>query len=124
DVNIQQAAIPEGTIVLTNQNGTAPGMWIEHEGKVLISLPGVPYEMKGIMIGEAFPRIEKIVGKSTLFHKTILTQGIGESYIADQLQDWENEIRARGFGLAYLPSPGIVKLRISSPNGSQDEPII
>lgn len=124
DVNIQQAAIPEGTVVLTNQNGTAPGMWIEHEGKVLISLPGVPYEMKGIMSDEAFPRIEKNVGKSTLFHKTILTQGIGESYIADQLQDWENEIRARGFGLAYLPSPGIVKLRISSPNGSQDEPII
>lgn len=124
DVNIQQAAVPEGTLILTNEHGTAPGMWIEHEGKILISLPGVPYEMKAIMQDEAFPRIAEKSGKSTLFHKTILTQGVGESTIANTMQDWESEIRERGFGLAYLPSPGQVRIRLSSSNGSQDEPVL
>ncbi len=124
DVNIQQAAVPKGTIVLTNNNGTAPGMWLEKEGKILISLPGVPYEMKSIMLEGGFPKLDGRFEKSNLFHKTILTQGVGESTIADTMQDWESEIRARGFGLAYLPSPGQVRIRLSSPNGPQDEAIL
>lgn len=124
DVNIQQAAIPKGTTVLINNSGTAPGMWLEKGSKILISLPGVPYEMKGIMVDAGFPKLADRYEASQLFHKTILTQGIGESSIADQMQDWENEVRERGFGLAYLPSPGQVRIRLSSPNGEIDEPIL
>lgn len=114
EVNNMQALIPEGSKVLVNNNGTAPGMWLEQDGKVLISLPGVPYEMKSIMEDGGFDELLKFFNVSPLYHKTILLQGIGESFLADQIQDWENEIRERGLGLAYLPSPGIVKLRISS----------
>jgi len=124
DINIQQAAVPKGTQVLINNNGTAPGMWLERDGKILISLPGVPYEMKAIMLDAGFPKLANRYEKSQLFYKTILTQGIGESTIADMMQDWETEIRARDFGLAYLPSPGQVRIRLSSPNGQQDEAVI
>lgn len=124
DVNIQQAAIPKGSTVLINHSGTAPGMWLEKDGKILISLPGVPYEMKGIMDDAGFPKLAERYEASQLFHKTILTQGIGESTIADRMEEWENEIRERGFGLAYLPSPGQVRIRLSSPNGQIDEPIL
>lgn len=124
EINIQQAAIPEGTTVLVNNNGTAPGMWLEKNGKILISLPGVPYEMKAILQESGFPKLSERYGASQLFHKTILTQGIGESTIADRMQEWENEIRERGFGLAYLPSPGQVRIRISSPKGKIDEQAI
>jgi nicotinamide-nucleotide amidase len=122
--NIQQAALPKNCTILTNNYGTAAGMWFEKNGKIVISLPGVPYEMKGIMSEEVFPRMKERFQLNSMYHKTILTQGIGESFLAEQLTDWESRVRAEGFGLAYLPSPGIVKLRISSPNGEQDKAII
>jgi nicotinamide-nucleotide amidase len=122
--NIQQAALPKDCIILTNNYGTAAGMWFEKNEKIVISLPGVPYEMKGIMMEEVFPRMKERFQLNSMYHKTILTQGIGESFLAEQLTEWENRVRAEGFGLAYLPSPGIVKLRISSPNGEQDKAII
>jgi nicotinamide-nucleotide amidase len=122
--NIQQAALPKNCTILTNNYGTAAGMWFEKNGKIVISLPGVPYEMKGIMSEEVFPRMKERFQLNSMYHKTILTQGIGESFLAEQLTEWENRVRAEGFGLAYLPSPGIVKLRISSPNGEQDKTII
>jgi nicotinamide-nucleotide amidase len=119
--NIQQAALPKDCTILTNNYGTASGMWFEKKGKVVISLPGVPYEMKGIMTEEVFPRMKERFQLNSMYHKTILTQGIGESFLAEKLTDWENRVRNEGFGLAYLPSPGIVKLRISSPYGDQDK---
>jgi nicotinamide-nucleotide amidase len=122
--NIQQAALPKDCTILSNNYGTAAGMWFEKNGKIVISLPGVPYEMKGIMSEEVFPRMKERFQLNSMYHKTILTQGIGESFLAEQLTEWENRVRAEGFGLAYLPSPGIVKLRISSPNGEQDKAII
>jgi nicotinamide-nucleotide amidase len=122
--NIQQAALPKDCTILSNNYGTAAGMWFEKNGKIVISLPGVPYEMKGIMSEEVFPRMKERFQLNSMYHKTILTQGIGESFLAEQLTDWESRVRAEGFGLAYLPSPGIVKLRISSPNGEQDKAII
>ena len=122
--NIQQAALPKDCAILSNNYGTAAGMWFEKNGKIVISLPGVPYEMKGIMSEEVFPRMKERFQLNSMYHKTILTQGIGESFLAEQLTEWENRVRAEGFGLAYLPSPGIVKLRISSPNGEQDKTII
>jgi nicotinamide-nucleotide amidase len=119
--NIQQAELPKNCTILTNNYGTAAGMWFEKNGKIVISLPGVPYEMKGIMTEEVFPRMKERFQLNSMYHKTILTQGIGESFLAEKLTDWENRVRAEGFGLAYLPSPGIVKLRISSPNGDKDK---
>jgi nicotinamide-nucleotide amidase len=119
--NIQQAELPKNCTILTNNYGTAAGMWFEKNGKIVISLPGVPYEMKGIMTEEVFPRMKERFKLNSMYHKTILTQGIGESFLAEKLTDWENRVRAEGFGLAYLPSPGIVKLRISSPNGDKDK---
>jgi nicotinamide-nucleotide amidase len=124
DVNIQQAALPKVCKMIPNLQGTASGMWFEKEGKVLISLPGVPYEMKGMMKEFLLKMISSQFEAKALFHKTILTTGIGETYLAEQMKDWENDILAKGFNLAYLPSPGLVKLRITSQNGQEDEAII
>lgn len=121
DVNIQQAAVPSKCTVLTNRQGTAPGMWLEKDGKIVISLPGVPFEMKGIMEQEVFPRLQVRFSDLKFFSITANIQGVGESYLADKMSDWENRLRAAGFELAYLPSPGIIRLRITSRNGVQDE---
>lgn len=120
DVNVLQAALPINCTILDNTRGTASGMWFEHNGSVLISLPGVPYEMKGIMKDEVFPRLKSIYKVEAIYHKTILLQGIGESYVAEKMKEWEQSIHDEGFGLAYLPSVGSLKLRITSPNGEKD----
>lgn len=117
EVNIRQAELPKSCEILENKNGTAAGMWFNHDGKVLVSMPGVPYEMKGIMTDEVFPRLKERYELKGMYHKTILTQGVGESFLAESIKDWENEVRELGLGLAYLPSPGTVKLRITSYEG-------
>jgi nicotinamide-nucleotide amidase len=124
EVNVQQAALPVKAKILKNRRGTAAGMWFEKQDVIFISLPGVPYEMKTIMTEEAFPLIEERFGKSTLFHRTLLTQGIGESFLAEQIADWEDRVRAAGLGLAYLPAPGLVKLRLTSYKGIEEEILI
>ncbi|HLU87627.1 MAG TPA: molybdopterin-binding protein, partial [Taishania sp.] len=120
DVNIQQAAVPSKCTVLLNRQGTAPGMWMEKDGKILVSLPGVPYEMKGLMEQEVLPRLESCFSIKKYYSKTGNIQGIGESYLADRMSDWENRLRNDGLDLAYLPSSGLIRLRISSPNGETD----
>ncbi len=124
EVNIQQAALPKNCIVLDNFEGTASGMWFEKNGSILVSLPGVPFEMKSIMVNEVFPKLKEKFNVSSIFHRTILLQGIGESFLAEKIKDWEDRIHLDGFGLAYLPSIGSVKLRITSPNGIADLPKI
>lgn len=124
EVNIQQAALPLGATILKNRRGTAAGMWFEKNEVIFISLPGVPYEMKTIMSEEAFVLLEQRFGESSLYHQTILTQGIGESFLAEQISDWEDRVRSKDLKLAYLPSPGIVKLRLTSLLGKKDEPLI
>ena len=124
DVNIQQAALPKSCEIIPNHHGTASGMWFEKNGSILVSLPGVPYEMKGMMKDYLLAKFQTRFQVSALFHKTILTTGLGESFLADKMADWENRIRAAGLGLAYLPSPGIVKLRITSTIGIVDAPKI
>ncbi len=114
DVNIHQAHVPGNATVLHNDLGTAPGMWFEHNGKILVSMPGVPYEMKHLMLERVIPRLQERFQLDKLYYRTIQVQGIGESYIADLIKDLENEVRATGYSLAYLPSPGLVRLRISS----------
>jgi nicotinamide-nucleotide amidase len=118
--NNLQAALPKDCLLLNNSYGTASGMWFEKNDVITISLPGVPYEMKGIMTEEVFPRLKSRFNLKAIYHKTALTQGIGESFLAEKIKDWENRVREEGFGLAYLPSPGMVKLRITSYNGSID----
>lgn len=124
EVNVQQAALPTKATILKNRRGTAAGMWFEQNEVIFISLPGVPYEMKTILSEEAFPLLEKRFQTANLYHKTIHIQGIGESFLAEQLADWENRVRDMGLGLAYLPSPGLVKLRLSSYSGKDNEGLI
>jgi nicotinamide-nucleotide amidase len=117
EVNRQQAALPAACTILSNDQGTAPGMLFEKNGKWVVSLPGVPYEMKGIFTAELIPRFIERFELRSLYHKTFLTSGIGESFLAEIISEWENKVRELGFGLAYLPSPGLVKLRLTSYEG-------
>lgn len=119
EVNKLQAMVPEACEVLFNEQGTAPGMWFEKEGVIFVSMPGVPYEMKYLVGTYVIPRLIERFPVKKLIQKTYLTQGIGESFLADKLYDWENQLRDEGLDLAYLPSPGMVKLRISSSSGNQ-----
>jgi nicotinamide-nucleotide amidase len=118
--NVQQAYLPKDCVVLDNHLGTASGMWFERGGRVVVSIPGVPYEMKALMENEILPRVKSVFSVSGMYHQTVMTQGIGESFLAELIKDWENRIYADGMGLAYLPSPGVVKLRITSKLGVQD----
>ncbi len=110
--NARQADVPEACKVLMNYHGTAPGMWFERDGTIIVSLPGVPYEMKGLMEDHVLPRLEKLVQVPHIVHKTIMTQGVPESYLAALLRDWEAEL-PDCVKLAYLPKPGIVRLRLT-----------
>lgn len=121
EVNVQQAALPKACTILHNYHGTACGMWFEKGETIVISLPGVPYEMKGIMNDEVFPRLNQRFTLPNIYYETLMTQGIGESFLAEQIAEWEDKVRAKGLGLAYLPSPGIVKLRLSSKKGDRDK---
>ncbi|MEJ6589671.1 MAG: competence/damage-inducible protein A [Crocinitomicaceae bacterium] len=119
--NYKQAELPIDCIILENDYGTAAGMWFEKNNKIYISLPGVPYEMQGIMEEQAIPMLKKHFKLESLYHKTALTQGLGESFLAEKIANWEAKVYSNNFSLAYLPSPGIVKLRISSTKGIGDE---
>ncbi len=112
-INKDQALVPSKCTVLKNIYGTAPGMWIKKENTVFISLPGVPYEMKGIVSNEIIPKLVQEYKRPYIIHKTILTYGQGESRVAERIEDWENNLPSF-IKLAYLPSPGRVRLRLSA----------
>ena len=111
--NLQQAMVPSKATILNNLHGTAPGMWMEKDEIVFVSLPGVPYEMKHLLQGEVVPRVIKRFNRPFIYHKTLLTYGLGESAIAERIADWENDLPEH-IKLAYLPSLGKVRLRLSS----------
>lgn len=111
-VNKLQALVPAGCQMLLNKAGTAPGMLMENEGALFVSMPGVPSEMKYLMEHEVLPRIQKRFELPAIVHKTIMTLGIGESYIAEEISDIEDSL-PNYIKLAYLPSPGLVKLRLT-----------
>lgn len=113
DLNRLQAMVPSKAEVLHNQFGTAPGMWLEKDGTVFISLPGVPFEMKGLMAHSVLPKIMSKFERPHIIHKTIMTYGLGESAIAEKIEDWENNL-PNEIKLAYLPSLGRVRLRLST----------
>ena len=119
-VNEHQALVPESCTVLENMVGTANGMLFERDGHICVSLPGVPFEMQYLMEHEVVPRIQQKFELPKIVHRTVLTQGVGESFIADLLTDWENSLAVEDIRLAYLPSPGMVKLRMSIYGGAEE----
>ena len=112
-VNQDQALMPQTCKVLPNSRGTASGMWFEKDEIIYISLPGVPYEMKGILTDEGFPQLINHFKTPNVIHRTIRTIGVPESKLAHQLETWESNLAKHQLKLAYLPSPGFVRLRIS-----------
>lgn len=110
--NLKQAEVPRACSVLFNKRGTAPGMWFEKEGRVIVSLPGVPHEMAGIMQDEVLPRLQERFSGGVIVHASIITAGEGESFLAEKINDLENALPPH-IKLAYLPGARMVKLRLT-----------
>ena len=110
--NRKQALLPSKAKIFKNNYGTASGMWFEKNGQVIISLPGVPFEMKSLMTNEVIPKLQNHFTRPFIVHKTIITYGLGESAIAEIISIWENSL-PDDLKLAYLPNLGRVRLRIS-----------
>lgn len=113
ELNKRQALVPKVAQVLHNELGTAPGTWYERNGKVFVSLPGVPHEMKNLMKQLVLPKLSRHFQTPVIYHKLIKTVGIGESFLADIIKDWEANLPEH-ISLAYLPSVGQVKLRLTA----------
>jgi nicotinamide-nucleotide amidase len=122
ELNRLQALVPKGCTVIRNPNGTAPSMWLTKNKIHFISMPGVPYEMKAMMSESILPQIKQQFQLPIIYHKTVLTQGIGESQLAEMIENWEDALVEKNIKLAYLPQPGIVRLRLST--SGQDEHIL
>lgn len=112
-VNKNQALVPSKAQVLPNEFGTAPGMWLKNNQTVFVSMPGVPFEMKHLMHNQVIPKIQKEFDRTFILHKTIITYGMGESALAQKIEDWEDNL-PKDIKLAYLPSLGKVRLRLST----------
>jgi nicotinamide-nucleotide amidase len=119
EINRQQAALPACCEKITNAVGTAPGMWFHRNGKVFMSMPGVPHEMKLMMTNLVIPKLKQTFQTPSIHHKVIRTVGIGESFLAEKIADWENALPEH-IKLAYLPSLGEVKLRLTSTGASRE----
>ena len=113
EVNKNQALVPSKCIAFKNELGTAPGMWFQTNNKVLVSLAGVPHEMKGLMMNSVLPKLSNTFQLPFIMHQNILTYGMGESMLAEKIEDWEVNL-PKFISLAYLPSFGKVKLRLTA----------
>ncbi len=111
--NAKQAEVPDVCKVLHNRRGTAPGMWFEKNNCIVVSLPGVPHEMKGLMTEEVIPELIKLFKRPVILHRTLLTSGIGESFLAERISEFEQALPDH-IKLAYLPHYGMVRLRLSA----------
>jgi nicotinamide-nucleotide amidase len=118
--NLKQAEVPDVCTVLPNARGSAPGMWFEKEGRIFVSLPGVPHEMKGLMTNEVLPRLQQHFTMPFIAHRTLLTAGIGESFLAETIKEWEEFLPAH-LKLAYLPNYGMVRLRITGSGSTKEQ---
>ncbi|WP_303917653.1 competence/damage-inducible protein A [Draconibacterium sediminis] len=112
-MNRDQAMLPESCTILPNKMGTAPGMWFEKDDTIFVSMPGVPFEMKYLVEFELLPRLRETGRTKAIFHKTVLTQGVPESMLAERIADWEDALPTH-IKLAYLPNPMAVRLRLSA----------
>jgi nicotinamide-nucleotide amidase len=119
ELNIQQAALPTNCTYIPNLWGTAPGMWFEKDNVIYVSLPGVPYEMKSLMEHAILPKLKERFSFNIIQHKIIRTIGIGESFLAETIEDWENALPSH-IKLAYLPHFGQVKLRLTATGTNQE----
>ena len=119
ELNKSQALLPDNCDILPNIHGTAPGMWFEKGKKIVVSVPGVPYEMKAIISEYVLPKLKSRFDLPVIIHKTVLTQGIAESILAEKLSEWENNI-SQNIKVAYLPSPGKVRIRLSVKGNDKD----
>jgi nicotinamide-nucleotide amidase len=113
DRNLRQADVPDVCTVIQNRRGTAPGMWFEKNERIFVSMPGVPHEMKGMMTNDVIPALLERVKVSPVLHRTLLTAGIGESFLAERISEFEAML-PKNIKLAYLPSYGMVKLRLTA----------
>jgi len=113
EINRLQAMVPSKCIPLENHLGTAPGLWFNNSSKIIVSLPGVPNEMKGLMKEKVLPRLQEKFKLPFIIHKTILTYGMGESMVAEKIASWEKNL-PKGIKLAYLPAYGKLRLRLSA----------
>ncbi|MGI4885873.1 MAG: competence/damage-inducible protein A [Janthinobacterium lividum] len=120
EVNRQQALVPAGCQVLFNAVGTAPGMWFEDQDTVFVSMPGVPFEMKKLMSDEVLPRLRARFALAPIEHVVVMTVGLGESYLAEKIADWEDALPPN-IKLAYLPSLGAVRLRLTGSDDGQPD---
>jgi nicotinamide-nucleotide amidase len=111
--NNKQADVPDGCTVIQNKNGTAPCMWFDHNGTIIVSMPGVPFEMMYLMDDEIIPRLKNVFELPFVYHKTILTANLGESFLAQQIEEIEDSLPP-SIKLAYLPKLGQVRLRLST----------
>ncbi len=118
-INRQQSWVPRCCTMINNVLGTAPCMWFEYEGKVIVSLPGVPFEMVNLMETEIVPRLQKHFCTDQIINKNLLVQGIGESFLSDMIESWELAL-PKTIRLAYLPQAGMVKLRLTARGGHDD----
>ncbi|HWK03352.1 MAG TPA: competence/damage-inducible protein A [Puia sp.] len=111
--NLQQAEVPDTCTVIPNKRGTAPGMWFEKDGRIFVSMPGVPHEMKGMMTDFVLPALRQQFSLPFIAHRTLLTAGIGESFLADHINAFETALPGH-IKLAYLPNYGMVRLRLTT----------
>jgi nicotinamide-nucleotide amidase len=111
--NQKQAYIPKNADVITNEMGTAPGMWFEKDNTIFVSMPGVPHEMKYLVNEKIIPRLNDVFKSNIIYHKLIMTAGLGESWLAEKIEKWESSL-PEYLSLAYLPSYGQVKLRLTA----------
>lgn len=119
-LNRDQAMLPESCTILTNNVGTAPGMWFERNNTIFVSMPGVPFEMKYLVEHEVLPKLRKIGLTNAIFHKTVLTQGMPESMLAEKIESWEDAL-PKHIKLAYLPNPMAVRLRLSAMGNNKEK---
>ena len=112
DRNLRQAEVPDSCTVIPNKRGTAPGMWFERAGRIFVSMPGVPHEMKGMMTDDILPTLRERFQLPYIAHRTLLTAGIGESFLAEHIKTFEEALPA-SIKLAYLPNYGMVRLRLT-----------
>ncbi|MHA4846216.1 competence/damage-inducible protein A [Flavitalea antarctica] len=118
--NLKQAEVPDTCTVIQNKRGTAPGMWFEKDGKIYVSMPGVPHEMQGMMNDHVIPGLKQYFKTPYILHRTLLTAGVGESVLAEHIQHWESKIPAH-IKLAYLPNYGMVRLRLTGTSDNKEE---
>ncbi len=118
--NLKQAEVPDVCTVIPNKRGTAPGMWFEKDGKVFVSMPGVPHEMKGMMETDVIPMLLGKFRFPAIIHRTLLTAGVGESFLAEHIKDFEASLPEH-IRLAYLPNYGMVRLRLTATGAEKEQ---